>query len=239
MKKTLFCLSLLLCGAVHADELANANALVAKKSYPQALQLLTKLANAGNADAQYRLSELYAGSDAGPADPAKAEAWLQKAAAKGNKEALAAQERAKQRAARRVDIDYWLSQYDGSELKSGQYACPAPRFPELSKQTDEIERIGARMTQWEDCFNAFARNLNASAPLTQRIPKDVAALMTKDEMAKATAYLAGVHSRLATDAKVVSKLVLADFDAWNSATSAYVTEHNLIVKEAKKVGATE
>ena len=56
IKKYLSCLSLLLslslAGAAHADELADAKALFAKKAYPQALQLYTKLGNAGNAEAQ-------------------------------------------------------------------------------------------------------------------------------------------------------------------------------------------
>ncbi|UUZ47610.1 hypothetical protein LP420_31220 [Massilia sp. B-10] len=46
MKKFLFCLSLMLCGAAFAAELDDANALFDKKSYPQAMQLYTKLANA-------------------------------------------------------------------------------------------------------------------------------------------------------------------------------------------------
>jgi hypothetical protein len=45
----------------------------------------------------------------------------------------------KQRVARRADIDYWLSKYDGAELKSGQFRCPAPRIPAISKLNEDIE----------------------------------------------------------------------------------------------------
>ena len=233
MKKYLFCLSLLLCGLVHADELSNANALYAKKAYPQAVQAYIRLANAGNAEAQLKLAEIYAGADAGPADPAKSDAWLRKAAAKGNKSAVAMLERSTQREARRADIDYWMAKYDGSDLKAGEYRCPAPRFPAISKLDDEIDTVSKRLSTWEACYNKYVVNLNAAKPLTQRIPKDVAELMTKDEMARATDYLAEVHSSLAQEAKVTAKLVLADFAVWRDATSAYVQEHNRIVTDAK------
>ena len=47
MKRIVFCLSLLIAGAAGADELADANALFAKKAFPEALQKYTRLANAG------------------------------------------------------------------------------------------------------------------------------------------------------------------------------------------------
>lgn len=52
MKKYLFVLSLLISAAALADPIGDANALFAKKSYPEAMQAYTKLANAGNAEAQ-------------------------------------------------------------------------------------------------------------------------------------------------------------------------------------------
>ena len=97
MKKIVFCLTLLLAGAACADELADANALFQKKAYPQALQLYTKLANAGNAEAQLHLGEMYWYGEAGAIDEAKADAWFRKSAAKGNKTAAAALEVMKQR----------------------------------------------------------------------------------------------------------------------------------------------
>ncbi len=233
MKKTLFCLALLLGGVAQADGLADANALYAKKSYPQALTLFTKLANGGNAEAQLRLAEMHANGEGVAVDAAKAEAWYKKAAAKGNKAAIAALEKSTQREARRTDIDYWIGKYDGSELHTGKYRCPAPRIPQLSKQNDEIDSVVVKIEAWQTCYNEFVRNLNASSPLTQRIPKDIAELMTKEEAERSKEYLAGVFSRVAEDAKVAAKLVLADFGAWRDATDKYIAEHNRIVKDAK------
>src|SRR6266571_6458393 len=91
MKKYLLCLALTLVlgSAAHADELADANALFAKKAYPQALQLYTRLANAGNVEAQRHLGEMYWYGEAGAIDNVKADGWFRKAAAKGDKVAIA------------------------------------------------------------------------------------------------------------------------------------------------------
>jgi TPR repeat protein len=232
MKKFLFCLTVLLAGAACADELADANALFQKKSYPQALQLYTKLANAGNVEAQQHLGEMYWYGEAGATDEAKAEVWFRKAAAKGNKVALAALEVMKQRVTRRAEIDYWLSKYDGAELKSGQFSCPAPRIPAISKTNDEIDAVGARISAWQECYNAFALHLNDVSPLIKLIPADVSALMNKQEAEQAGRYLDGVQERISGDAKVKSQMVLADFAAWRNATDAWVREHNEIIRGA-------
>lgn len=235
MKKIVLCpvvyLSFLLfAGAAHADDLADANALFQKKAYAQALQLYTKLANNGNAEAQVQLGQMYWYGEAGAADDAKAETWFRKAAAKGNKTAVAALEVMKQRTVRRADIDYWLSGYDGADLKSGKFRCTAPRIPAISKMNEEITAVASRVEAWQNCYNDFVQNLNEAPPLVKRIPPDIAALMNQPELDKARAYLEEVHARIAEEAKVSAKLVLADFGAWRSATDNYVSEHNTIVK---------
>jgi TPR repeat protein len=232
MKKYLFCLALLMGSAVHADELADANALFAKKAYPQALQLYARLANAGNVEAQRHLAEMYWYGEAGVVDNAKADSWFRKAAAKGDKVSAAALEVMRQRELRRADLDYWIGKYDGADLKSGQFRCPAPRFPAISKINQEIDAVSAKFQAWQNCYNAFVRNLNDASPLTKRIPDDIAKLLNKEEMDKATAYLGEVHARIAEDARISAKLVLADFAVWRDATEAYVAEHNAIIKSA-------
>lgn len=230
MKKIVFCLTLAFASLAHADELADADALFKKQAYPQALQLYTKLANAGNAEAQLHLGEMYWYGEAGAIDLVKADAWFRKSAAKGNKTAAASLEVIKQRELRRADIDYWVSKYDGADLTAGKFRCPAPRIPAVSKVNDEISSIAAAMTAWQDCYNAFVANLNASAPLTKRIPEDISKLLNKEESAAAKAHLAEIHTRIGADGSINAKLVLADFDAWRTATEKFVTEHNELVK---------
>lgn len=230
MKKTLACLTLLLAASAFAGELDDANAAFEKKDYATAFKLYTKLANAGNAVAQQHLGQMYWYGEAGQVDEAKAQEWFRKAAAKGNAVAIASLEVMQQRVARRAEIDYWMSKYDGADLRSGQYRCPAPRFPAVSKVSDEVDRVSASMKNWQDCYNRFVTHLNEVTPLTKLIPADVARLMNKQEMEKATAHLEQVQANVAEGARVSSRLVLADFAVWRDATESYIKQHNEIVE---------
>ena len=235
MKKTaLLFAGLLLAGLVHAGEIDDAKALFEQKKYPEAMKLYTKLANAGNVEAQQNLGQMYWYGVAGEVDEAKATMWFTKAAAKGNKVAADSLVIMKTRVERRADIDHWVSQYDGDDLKSGKFHCPAPRIPAISKQTEEIERVTNAINKWQDCYNGFVTNLNAVSPLAERIPADIAKLMNASEMAKAKTHLAQVQENLSEEAKVGSKMVLADVAVWRTATEAYIAEHNAIVNKAPK-----
>lgn len=233
MKTKLFIASLLLCGVAFAGELEDANALFEKKDYAGALKIYTKLANAGNPDAQQALGQMYFYGEAGLVDEAKAEALFRKAAGKGNKVAIASLELIEQRVKRRADIDYWIKGYDGEDLKSGEFRCVAPRIPAMSKINADIDRIGAAVKSWQECYNKYVTNLNAAIPLTKRIPEDIAKLMTTQETEASNAYLQQLQANLAEEAKIGSKMVLADFAAWRDATEAYVSEHNAMVKANK------
>ncbi len=230
MKSTLLLCLMLALPLAHADELADANALFEKKAYAQALKLYTKLANGGNVEAQQHLGEMYWYGEAGVIDDAQAQSWFQKAAAKGNKPSAEALEVMKQRVARKSDIDYWVSKYDGADLKSGKYRCVAPRLPAISKDNAEIDAVSKRIETWQNCYNAFVTNLNAVTPLTKRIPADVSVLMKQGELDAAAQHLQAVQETIAEDAKISSKLVLADVAAWRTATENWVKEHNEIVK---------
>lgn len=233
MKKLAICLSLVFASlAVHADELADADALFQKKAYPQALQLYTKLANASNVAAQRHLGEMYWYGEAGAIDDAKAESWFRKAAAKGDKTAIAALDVMQQRSVRRADIDYWVSKYDGADLKSGKFRCVAPRIPAVSKLNDEITRVASSVEAWQDCYNGFVANLNAHSSLATLIPPDVIKLLNQQEMEAARKRMEDAHQRIVADASIGAKLTLADYAVWRSATEAYVKEHNEVVKSS-------
>lgn len=233
MKRFLICLTFLVAGAAFAGELEDANALFEKKDYAGALKIYTRLADAGNSQAQQLLGQMYWYGEAGQVDEAKAKALFEKSAAKGNKIAQASLDVMKQRVERRADIDYWIKGYDGSELKSGEYRCPAPRIPAVSKINDEIERVGAAVTTWQTCYNKMVTHLNEVSPLSKRIPEDIARLMSKQETEASHAHLERVRLNIAEEAKVNSKLIMADFAAWRSATETYIDQHNATVKKAK------
>jgi len=232
MKKLLFCVALFASLPAVANDLANANALFGQKKYTEALSLYAKLANGGNVEAQQHLGEMYLYGEAGAVDEAKAEAWFRKAAAKGNPVAIASLELMKQRTARRTEITYWVEQYQGEDLKAGKFNCHTPRIPAISKQSEEIERVNASVNAWQDCYNGYVTNLNAASPLVQRIPADIVKLLNQAETVRAGERLAMVHQNLAEEARVGSKLVLADLGAWRTATEAYIAEHDAIVAGA-------
>lgn len=243
IKKAAICLglglSLTVAALAHADELADANALFQKKAYPQALQSYTRLANAGNVEAQLHLGEMYWYGEAGAIDEAKADAWFRKAAAKGDKTAAAALDVMQQRTLRRADIDYWTSRYDGAALKSGKFRCIAPRIPAVSKAGEEITSVANSFSAWQACYNGFVANLNANSPMTKLIPPELAKLFNQNELDAAGAHLDDVRQRIVADATINAKLALADFAAWRSATEAYVAEHNQVVKNSSAVGRSE
>lgn len=232
MKKLVICLSLLLAGIANADELADANALLQQKAYPKAIAAYTRLANAGNAEAQLHLGEMYWYGEAGAVDEAKADAWFRKSAAKGNKTAAAALEVMQQRQLRRAEIDFWLTKYDGADLKSGKLQCSAPRIPAISKDNQQIARVGNSVEAWQACYNGFVANMNASAELLSHIPADIAKLLNQQELDTAKAHYQEVHARIAADASIGAKLLLADFAAWRGATEAWVADHNALVKSS-------
>ena len=237
MKRFLSCLSLSVAvavsGAAFAGELEDANALFEKKDYAGALKIYTRLASAGNPQAQQQLGQMYWYGEAGAVDEAKAKGLFEQAAAKGNKVAADSLVIMQQRVERRAEIDYWIKGYDGADLQSGEYRCPSPRIPTVSKLNDEIERVNKLVTNWQDCYNKMVTNLNAQSPLTKRIPPDIAKLMNKHETDASTAYLEQVRQNIAEGAKVNSKMILADFAAWRSATEAFVDQHNSVVNKAK------
>ena len=233
-KNTILLLGLLMAGFVHAGELEDAKALFQQKKYPEALKLYTKLANAGNVEAQQNLGQMYWYGEAGAVDEARARMWFQKAAAKGNQVAASSLDIMKQRVERRAEIDHWVSGYNGDDLKSGKFHCPAPRIPAISRQTEEIERVSGAINRWQDCYNGFVNNLNAVSPLSGRIPADISKLMNSAEMEKSRAHLAQVQENVAEEAKVAAKMVLADVAAWRTATEAYIGEHNAIVLKQPK-----
>lgn len=234
MKRFLFCLSLFISSAAFAGELEDAHALFEKKDYAGALKLYTKLANAGNPVAQQHLGQMYWYGEAGAVDEARAKDLFEKSAAKGNKVAAASLDIMGQRVTRRAEIDYWISGYDGAELQSGEYRCPAPRIPAVSKVNEEIERVNKLVTGWQDCYNKMVTNLNAQSPLSKLVPADIAKLMTRQETEASSAHLERVRQNIAEGAKVNSKMILADFAAWRSATEAFVDQHNAVVKKAKE-----
>ncbi len=226
MRAFLFCLILCAAGAASADTLAEANKLLEAKSYPQAVQMLSKLADGGNADAQLRLGELYWYGEGVALDRAKGDALFARAAASGSKAALEAVELSSKRGQRSKDIAYWTSSYDGADLRSGTYLCEAPVFPAVSTNKDEIQTTAAKADAWVQCYKGFVDNMASAMPPGKRIPEDVLTLMSDQEVEQAKTHLDKVYAGMLATAKAEATSTLAQRDAWIKATNTYVAETN-------------
>jgi hypothetical protein len=219
-------LAMSLCASVFASDLAEANKLLESKSYPQAVQLLTRLADGGDAGAQLRLGQVYWYGEGVPVDRAKGDALFGRAAAAGNAEAAKALGMTAARARRAADIEYWTTRYDGADLTSGKFACPLPSIPLASTKNDEIKATTAAMETWRACYNGFVDNLADAMPAGKRMPAEVADLLSDPEMEQAKAHLEQVYKRVLADAKAGAGKTLAAYDAWERATGSYVKAQN-------------
>lgn len=226
MKRVLCMVLLLVAGVAAADELSDANKLLQEKSFDKALPIYTKLADAGNPEAQFRLGEMYWYGDGTAVDLAKATLWLRKAAAAGHKDAAEDLAALKAREGRSADIAYWTTTYKGEDLTSGQFACPAPAIPEKSTTNKDIAEVSAAISTWQACYNRFVANINAAMPAGKRIPDDIANMMTPHEMAAARDHLQEVYGGVIASAQQSASAILAKRDAWHAATQEYVVAQN-------------
>lgn len=227
MRQYLFCLAMAVCGAAMADDLGDVNKLLESKSYPQAVAMLTRLSDAGNASAQLRLGQMYWYGEGVAVDRPRADALFAKAAAAGNKEAQSALGMTGARQQHLGDIAWWTSTYDGADLASGQLDCKAPAVPARSTTNQEIKATNDAINAWKACYNGFVKNLNDVYPVGKRIPGEIADLMTDAEMEQAKRRLTEVYARVGDKAKVSAEATLTAFDNWQKATEDWVRQQNL------------
>ncbi|MDL2354603.1 MAG: sel1 repeat family protein [Pseudomonadota bacterium] len=232
-------LFLLLSGAACADELADANKLVENRAYAAALPLYTKLANAGNAEAQFHLGEMYWYGEAGRIDLAVAEGWFKKAADAGNKEAQGALVTMHARALRHADIAYWTSNYDGADLNSGKYKCAPPTIPVLAKDNEAILEVNALFGAWQRCYESMIQNLRDGMPAGKRIPTDLSNLMNQLEYDQAVQRVGLAYSNVAAQEGKKAESIIAEYSAWQAATTAYVDKANAANQTKKDRKATK
>jgi uncharacterized protein len=206
---------------VLADELADGIKAWERQNYTEAYAIFSKLAAAGNPEAQRQLGEMVGFGDGVPEDMAKAEEWLQRAQANGSKDAAASLQTLHQRAARKGDIAFYVSKYNGAELSLQKHRCVTPNFPKYSETKSEIKKVAARMTEWQACYQRFAADLTAAMPPGKAIPEDVANIMSTSEFAAAKNRMDHVYASMAADARKQATGLIAANDAWVKETEAY------------------
>ena len=226
MKRLVCAMLMLVAGLASADDLGDADKALRAKDYDKALPIYTRLANAGNQEAQFRLGEMYWYGDGTAVDLGKSRNWLQKAATSGHggaREALATLDKRDQRAA---DIAYWTKDYRGEDLVSGKYACPMPKIPAVSKTSAEIKAVSDDIAKWEACYNEFAANVNQLPAAAKRIPADVLQLMSPREAEQAIAHVDDMAVNVVSQRQNAALVFAAERDAWTKATNEFVLAAN-------------
>ena len=191
--------------AAHADELAVGMKAWEQRDFAQAHQIYTRLAQAGNVQAQLLLGELYVFGEGVPEDRALAEKWVMKAQAGGSPDAAALLATLRQRAARKADI----ARYVNADAAAGlaQSGCVKPVFPEVSRTQADIKAVAAATDAWRACYGKVA----ASHSPATAIPDDVASLMSLEELDRARG------------GQAEARAVLAAFDGWYARTEHLMT----------------
>jgi hypothetical protein len=111
--------------------------------------------------------------------------------------------------------------YDGADLKSGEFSCPPPAIPAISKTNEEVKQVEQSHAAWQTCYNGMVENLNKLLPTGRRIPADIAAMMNQTEYDRAIAHLAMLYSSLADEATSSATAVDASYSGWHRSTAEY------------------
>ena len=203
---------------VRADELADGMKAWEKRDFAQAQQIYSKLANAGNVQAQLLLGELYGFGEGVPEDLAQAEKWIAKAQAGGNPDAAASLVNMRQRAARKADIARYVSGYDGADVALSKFNCVKPAYPDVSRSKAQIKEVEAATKAWRACYDRFAANLESKLPAGKAIPEDVSGMMSLMELDQARSAMDKAYAQAASVASAEAKEIMAGYDGWYART---------------------
>lgn len=203
-----------------ADELADGIKAWETRDFGRAQQIFTRLANAGNPEAQLLLGEMYGYGEGVPEDPALAERLLGQARANGHKDAAESLANIHQRAVRKADIARYVGG-DVGDLTLAKFGCVMPVFPDVSRTQVDLKATDAQMKLWRACYDRFGAHLAAQLPAGKAIPADVAKLMNLDELARARAAMDKSYAAAAAGASREAANFTRDSDAWYARTQQY------------------
>lgn len=211
----------LLAGVAQADDLAEGIKAWETQDFAKAHTLLGKLAEVGNPEAQLMVGEMYGFGEGVTEDPVIAERWISKAQANGHKGAAESLNTLKQRGLRKQDIAFYVSGYQGDDVRLANYGCVKPAFPQESRTQNDIRQVKAAMDAWEDCYDRFGQGLVAAQPAGRAIPQDVAKLMSLSELQQAQTNMDKIYAAVAMDGDREARDVLAAYDKWVNSTKEW------------------
>jgi hypothetical protein len=221
MKKLIAVLLLSIASvSAFADDLADGVKAWETRDFGRAQQIFTRLANAGNPEAQFLLGEMYGYGEGVPEDPAEAARWLVQARDHGHQDAAASLENIRQRGLHKADIARYVGG-DAGDLTLAKFGCAMPVFPDVSRTQVEIKATDAQMKLWRDCYDRYGAHLAAQMPAGKAIPADVAKLMNLVELERARAALDKTYAAAAAAASRDAANFTKDSDAWYARTRQY------------------
>ncbi len=221
----LFSLALIfgcLSAPAFADELTDAQKLWDSKQFSAAFAAFSKLAAAGNANAQLQLGEMYGFGEGTPEDLGQARSWLDKAAKAGHPEAANSLALVEQRAARKADIAYYVSKFDGGSARYERFNCKRPELPDVSTSRSAIKKVNESIKDWRTCYEGFADNLNRVATPQQTIPADVLNVMNNEEFKQASQHIAKTYEDISNNAQKEGEEFYKNINNWMTRTTAYL-----------------
>ncbi len=191
----------LACTLARAGELEDGLKAWENKDFATAHKIFSKLAAAGDPEAERQLGEMYGFGEGVPEDLGQARRWIEQSRAHGNKEAATSLALVEQRAARKADIARYTTQYDGSDVALAHFKCGNPEIPESSNTKKKIAEISGKISKWYECYGQFAKNLNAQLPAGKAIPQDIAQLMNSAEFDQARMRMDKAYARVGDEGK--------------------------------------
>ena len=205
-----------------ADELTDAHKLWENKQFVAAFAAFSKLAASGNPGAQLQLGEMYGFGEGTREDVAQDRIWLGEAAKAGHPDAANSLALVNQRAARKDEITYYTSRFDGGDARYEKFNCEQPVLPDSSQTQAEIQTVVASIDKWRACYDRFAVNLNRVAAPDKTIPADVLVLMNNEEFQQASHYIEQTYMDISKTAQKNGARVYENIDNWVSRTSGYL-----------------
>ncbi|RZJ85087.1 MAG: sel1 repeat family protein [Massilia sp.] len=227
MKKLISIMLLGVSSLAIGGELEKADTLLRAKAYDKAFPIYSKLAQAGDTEAQFRLGEMYWYGDGTAVDLAAANTWLRKAAQQGHRGAVESLDILKKRETRTADIAYWTSAYQPKDVVVSSYDCAAPELPVESKTKESIREVANRYKAWQACYDGFAAKMNAQVRSAPQIPADVLELMTPREAEQSFARLHQPYMTTIAAAERDAMRITGRYMAWQNGTERSVQSANI------------
>jgi hypothetical protein len=132
-----------------------------------------------------------------------------------------------ERVARKADIAFYTTGFDGGDAKM---TCVRPAIPPTSKTNEEIAKVDKDVKEWFDCYNGFVQRLNEAQPAGKRIPADLARIMRPNELAQAREHMNQVYATIGDLAEGTATALVAQHKAWQESTVLFATTKNAETK---------